>query len=400
MPEQMPEPTTEKENSARQLRTAALMILVLCGILALLVVGRGFLVPIVIAALLTSLISSGISKLERHGLPAWAAMTVSVSGFFGLIYGLAQIFSSQISSVSDTLPKYSGRLEKLLAGLTEILGEKQVGQIQMAIENTDFTAHATSIAESVGGLFGDFGLVLMYCGFLIAERGQLVKKLGYLFPDPDRSNKVQSLLRTVGAGIKRYMAIKTAVSVLTGTLCFVVLKYVGVDFAEILALLIFLLNFIPSVGSIVGVILPAIVSLVQFDTITPFLTVVALCGSIQFVVGNVIEPRYLGTTLNLSPFVVLVSLTFWGTVWGIEGAFLSVPITASIIILCRDIPSVRGIAILLSADGDVNKGRKPNVEGTPGNPEPDVEKSATLRKLQDELSQLRKDESTPDGRKP
>lgn len=397
MPEQTSEPTSEKENSAQQLRTAALMILVLCGILALLVVGRGFLVPIVIAALLTSLISSGVSKLERHGLPAWAAMTVSVSGFFGLIYGFSQVFSSQITTISATLPKYSDRLDKILADLTEILGEKQIGQIQLAIENTDFTAHATSIAGSVGGLFGNFGLVLMYCGFLLAERGQLVKKLGHLFPDPDQSSEVQSLLRTVGAGIKRYMAIKTAVSALTGILSYAVLKYVGVDFAEILALLIFLLNFIPSVGSIVAVILPAIVSLVQFDTITPFLTVVALCGCIQFVVGNIIEPRYMGTTLNLSPFVVLVSLTFWGTVWGIEGAFLSVPISASIIILCRDIPSVRGIAVLLSADGDVNKGRKTALDGKPDEPDSDVGNSVVLQELQDELSQLRRDESTPEG---
>ncbi|MEP5623211.1 MAG: AI-2E family transporter, partial [Hyphomicrobiales bacterium] len=346
----------------KQFRTAALVILGVCGLLALLVYGRGFLAPIVIACLLTTLISAGISKLESYGLPNWTAMLVSIGGAFLLIYGVAQVSSAQITVVSEALPKYSQRFDKLLVDLTALLGQQQVEQIRTAFSNMDFSGHAATFAESVGGLFGSFGLILMYSGFLLAERGMLLNKLAFLFPDPGKSAEVQELFRTIGYGIRRYMWIKTVVSLLTGVLCYAILKFIGVDFAEILSILIFLLNFIPTIGSIVAVIVPAVIALMQFDILTPFLMVVTLCGTVQFVVGSIIEPKFMGTTLNLSPFVVLLSLTFWSNIWGIEGAALSVPIAASIVILCRNIPGLQPIAILMSVDGDLEKNRTQNQE--------------------------------------
>lgn len=371
-------------------RTAALVILGVCGLLALLVYGRGFLAPIVIACLLTTLISAGISKLESYGLPNWAAMLVSIGGAFLLIYGAAQVSSSQITIISEALPKYSVRFDGLLVDLTAFLGQQQVDQIRTAFSNMDFSGYAATFAESVGGLFGSFGLILMYSGFLLAERGMLLNKLAFLFPDPHKSAEIQELFRTVGFGIRRYMWIKTVVSLLTGTLCYAILTFVGIDFAEILSILIFLLNFIPTIGSIVAVILPAVVALMQFDTLTPFLMVVALCGSVQFVVGSIIEPKFMGTTLNLSPFVVLLSLTFWGTIWGIEGAALSVPIAASIVILCRDIPGLRPIAVMMSVDGDLEKNRtqSPTTSTKAAKPKPNTETQEKISALQAELEDL------------
>ena len=153
-------------------------------------------------------------------------------------------------------------------------------------------------------------------------------------------------------------------SFLTAGLCYVILLFYGVDFAEVWALLIFLLNFIPTIGSIIAVIIPALVALVQFDTVWTSVQLLALMGFVQFLIGNVVSPRYMGKTLNLSPFVVIVALTFWGTIWGIEGAFLSVPITASIAIICQYVPGWRWIAILLSSDGRVANSTK-SQEHTP-----------------------------------
>ncbi len=373
----------------QQFRTGSLIILGLCGLLGLLIFGRGFLVPLVVACLLTSLISAGVSKLEQKGLPAWTAMLVSGAGFFVLIYGLAQIFSVQAENAAETLPRYSGRFERILTDLAAFLGSKQVDQIRDAISNIDFTGQISAIAESVGGLFGNFGLVLMYAAFLLAERGMLLKKLGHLFPDPAKAAEVQDVLRRVGYGIRRYMWIKTIVSLLTGGLCYLVLKFLNVDFAETLALLIFLLNFIPGIGSIAGVAIPALVTLAQFDSLTPFLVVVTVCGGVQFVIGNIIEPKFMGDTLNLSPFIVIVSLTFWGTVWGVEGAFMSVPIAASIVILCRDVPALRPIAVLMSADGDPDKGRMSPLADPAGNT--GAAADSRIAALQEELKHLQKD---------
>ncbi|WP_421982160.1 AI-2E family transporter [Roseibium sp.] len=370
-----------------QIRTTALIILGICGMLGLLVAGRDFLVPIVIACLLTSLISAGISKLEHRGLPTWAAMLVSITAFFLLVYAATQVFSNQVDVVSGALPKYSARFDQLLSDLTAFLGDKQIDQIKTTLSNMDFTGHAALLAESVGGLFGSFGLVMMYCAFLLSERGMVLKKLEHLFPDPEMSEDVRRVLKSVGYGIRRYMWIKTVVSVLTGGLCYLVLKYLEVDFAEIISLMIFLLNFIPSIGSIIGVIIPALVTLVQFDTITPFILVVCFCGGIQFTIGNIIEPKFMGDTLNLSPFIVIVSLTFWGTIWGLEGAFLSVPIAASVVILCRDIPLLRPIAVLMSADGDLSKRREQDT-GDGAAPATSRPEDDRIRELQAELKAI------------
>ena len=140
---------------------------------------------------------------------------------------------------------------------------------------------------------------------------------------------------------------------MTGTLAYAVLKPLGVDFAETWALLIFLLNYIPNIGSILGTVLPAVVALVQFDTITPFLVVAIGVGALQFLIGNVVDPMMMGRSLSLSSFAIILSLTFWGAVWGIMGMFLSVPIMVVVLIVCTRVPSWRWVAILLSGDGNL-----------------------------------------------
>jgi AI-2 transport protein TqsA len=139
----------------------------------------------------------------------------------------------------------------------------------------------------------------------------------------------------------------------------VVLKIFGTDFAELLGLLAFVLNFIPVIGSVIAVVVPVVLSLMQFDTVLPALQIALLLAGVQFLIGNVVEPKMMGRTLNLSPFVIIVSLTFWTTIWGMVGAFLSVPITASAVILCRNIQPMRWFAILLSADGNPEASDEP-----------------------------------------
>ena len=146
---------------------------------------------------------------------------------------------------------------------------------------------------------------------------------------------------------------KTAVSLLTGMVSYVILRLIGVDFAAIWALMIFFLNFIPNIGSLIGVVLPALLTLVQFETYTPFLMVTLGLGATQFVIGNVVEPAYMGRSLNLSSFMIVLSLTFWGLIWGIPGMFLSVPIMVVFTIVCSHFNELRWIAVLLSSDGQL-----------------------------------------------
>lgn len=132
-----------------------------------------------------------------------------------------------------------------------------------------------------------------------------------------------------------------------------VLRLVGVDFAAVWGLIIFLLNYIPNVGSAIGVVFPALLALVQFETLTPFVMVVLGLGTTQFVIGNVVEPAMMGSSLNLSSFVIILSLTFWGMIWGIAGMVLCVPIMVIIAIVCSNFKRLHWVAVLLSSDGRI-----------------------------------------------
>ena len=142
-------------------------------------------------------------------------------------------------------------------------------------------------------------------------------------------------------------------AIVTSSLAYAVMRWVGVDFAGFWAVMVFFLYYIPTVGSILAIVAPALLTLVQFDHLTPFLIVLIVIGTIQIVTANVIEPAIMGRSLNLSPLVVILSLMVWGTMWGVVGMFLCVPIMVVLLIVLAHFETTRPVAILLSADGRI-----------------------------------------------
>ncbi len=191
------------------------------------------------------------------------------------------------------------------------------------------------------------------------------RKLAIASPDREVNEGIGRAVQGISVGLQQYVGIKTFVSALTGLLCYVVMKLVGLDFAETWGVLAFALNFIPSIGSMLAVALPAIVSLVQFETLTPFLIIVAGCGMVQFVIGNIVEPAMTGKKLNLSPMMVILALTLWTALWGIPGAFLSVPITVCVMIVLSHVPGAKWAAVLMSGDGKLVSQEAPAAPGKP-----------------------------------
>jgi predicted PurR-regulated permease PerM len=155
--------------------------------------------------------------------------------------------------------------------------------------------------------------------------------------------------------VQQYVALKTLVSLATGILSYFSLLFIGVDAPAFWAFLIFVLNYIPNIGSLIATLFPAIFALFQFGELTQGFLVLLIVGSIQMVIGNFAEPRIMGNSLNISPLVVLLTLAVWGVMWGITGMLLSVPITIILIIIMAEFPSTRPVAILLSQDGQLNK---------------------------------------------
>ncbi len=261
------------------------------------------------------------------------------------------MLSSQVDLLLGALPHYEARFDAILKETSVYVGDDVVAAVERAVTEIDITASLTSLLGSAGTILASFALIGLYLAFLLADRDAFTRKLALLIPDEERCADFIAVLQSVSLSVRRYLWVKTLTSLMTGGVAYAVMKPVGLDFAETWALLAFLLNFIPSIGSILGTILPAGLALLQFESLTPFLLILVGVGLSQVVIGNVVEPALMGRSLNLSTFMIILSLTFWTALWGISGAFLSVPIMVVSLIVCSYVPAWRPMAIVLSRDG-------------------------------------------------
>lgn len=345
-----------------RLANTALVLLVFLISLVLLYFGRNFLIPLVLAIMTWSLLDALAVYLEKIPLgpaqmPRWLAMLLAIFALFVLILLIYQILASQALSLEAAAPVYQQNFNQMLNELVTRFGIEELPTSDRFLERINIGSLLGWLGGSVGHLLTNLVLVLIYTAFLFAEQHVMLKKLDALASSPGDAEKMRGVFTEIAAQVQSYVTMKTLVSLATGVLSYIILKLVGVDFAAVWALLIFMLNFIPNIGSILGVILPALLTLVQFETMTPFLVITLGLGAVQFVIGNLVEPALMGKSLNLSSFMIILSLTFWGMLWGIPGMFLSVPIMVIFAIVCAKFDGLRGIAIILSADGRLAESR-------------------------------------------
>jgi AI-2 transport protein TqsA len=202
-------------------------------------------------------------------------------------------------------------------------------------------------------IIGNTGIIVVYILFILIEYGFYESKLKALFTDKEHLNKTKEITHKISSQIQSYVKIKTWISMITAGASYIVLKAVGVDFAEFWALMIFLLNYIPTIGSIIATIFPCLLAFVQFESIIPFIVVTSILVSIQLIMGNLVEPKIMGSQFNLSGLVILLSLIVWGKIWGIIGVFLCVPLLMILNIILANFPTTRPIAVMLSQNGKV-----------------------------------------------
>jgi predicted PurR-regulated permease PerM len=195
------------------------------------------------------------------------------------------------------------------------------------------------------------GVILIYVIFLLVEQQFFDLKLNALVRDEARQRRIREVLDRIASDIQNYMWIMTLVSGMTAGLSYLVMSWMGLGQPGFWAFLIFALNFIPTIGSILGTLLPAVYALVQFQALSPVITLLLLIGVIQFVLGNVVQPRMAGQSLNMSQLVVILSLFVWGAIWGITGMFLAVPLTSILMLVLSNFEATRPAAILLSREG-------------------------------------------------
>ncbi|MGQ0671829.1 MAG: AI-2E family transporter [Hyphomicrobium sp.] len=343
-----------------KLRSLGLSVIAMGVVVTGLVLGSSFLIPLAIAVLLWNLLEALIGGLAglsvgRFRLPRWLATLLALALIASVLYLIAVILLGQADAIAAAWPRYEERLKAIIASSADWLGPEHSTRVRAALGKIDVMRQATGLFTSVQSFVLSLILVALYVGFLLGESRYLAPKIATLFPDAGRAREVSHILSAISDNVRRYIWLKTMVSLLTGVLSYAVLRAMSIDFAETWALMIFVLNYIPNVGSVLGVIFPAVLAFVQFDTIAPFLAIAIGLTMIQLVIGNVVEPMLMGSSLNMSAFAIILSLTLWSAMWGIVGMFLSVPIMVMVMIVCANVPSWRWVAILLSRDGRIEK---------------------------------------------
>lgn len=320
----------------------------------LLVTGRDLLIPFAIAVMVWYLINALSRSIARRvNAPGWLALTGAILVLLAAGALVVELVSGNVEAALQAAPAYQANIERLIVHGTEVLGLGEVPTLDQVVEQFDVRMAITWIVGAVANVAGSTGLILIYVIFLLSEQRTFGSKLAALFPDADRRREIEGVFRDIQSRIQAYVAVKTLLSVATGVASYAVLVAVGVDLAGFWAFLIFLLNYIPTIGSLLGVAFPALLAIIQFGALAPFVVIVVALGLLQFVIGNVIEPRMMGKSLNLSPLVVILSLGIWGSLWGATGMFLCVPMTVIMMIVLAEFPQTRPIAIVLSADGEV-----------------------------------------------
>jgi predicted PurR-regulated permease PerM len=347
--------------TANQLSATVLSI---AAVIALLVLGKPLLLPLAVAVMIWYVIDAlaasfagirvnGIYPLRRFSL--LLAFLVIVL----LTVGVTEMVGDTVSQVREAAPTYQHNVARILDKLSSLTGIAVAPAVAQFAEQIELGTAVSKIATGIMSLAGDAGMVVIYVMFILIEQRYFNAKVEALVPDSERAQRVRAILGDIQRQIRQYLLIKTLVSALTGILSYLILLWVEVDYAAFWAFLIFLLNFIPTIGSLVGVAFPALLALVQFDTFTPFIILVAALGSVQFIIGNLLEPRLMSSSLNLSPLVVILALSLWGLLWGVVGMFLSVPLTVIIMIILAHFPATRPVAVALSQDGRIEREQAP-----------------------------------------
>ncbi|HUJ04169.1 MAG TPA: AI-2E family transporter [Rhizomicrobium sp.] len=332
-------------------------------LLVLLIYGRPLFVPLVFALLMWAVLNALTEFLCRLRFPAWLAWCTAFVLIGGALYFAAVVLTNEAAAVIDRSPYYIAKLEHLWAKRFPYAHYFPSFDLQSALKDANVANVLGQTAATIGNSIVELVLVAIYVGFLLAEQQYLPAKLAKL-QDGAAEAEGRKIIHQMAVQIRSYLGVCTFLSVVMALACYVVLVALGVDFAGFWALLMFLLTYIPTVGAL-GVVLPALMALAQFESLRPVLIIVIVLGLLHFVLTNIVETIMLGRSLNLSPFAIIISLTFWGLIWGIGGLFLAVPLTGALAIGCQHIEGLEWVAEAIA--GPPPRARRHRIRGTDAN---------------------------------
>ena len=351
-----------RDTGARVLIAAASLVVVIAG----LKFAASVILPFLISLFLAMITLPLLNWLTRKKIPRPLAVIVTMIVALAVLSGIFVPIAGSLNRFQSKVPAYKERLEVMSQDVLEWFEERglspsdQLARIGIDMDSVTGLVNpaavldvATGTLGVVGGVLSNVLLVILTIIFILSEAAGFPAKLETAFGGRIGSDRYEKIKLEV----QKYLGIKTIVSLITGITVSVALTIIGVDFPLLWGLLAFLLNYIPTFGSIIAAVPPVLLAIVQLGP-GHAIAVGIVFVSTNLVLGNFVEPYFMGRRLGLSTLVVFVSLVFWGWVWGPVGMLLSVPLTMILKIMLENNPNLRWVAVLL--------GPSPRSESSPG----------------------------------
>jgi predicted PurR-regulated permease PerM len=342
----MTELTNKPSKTFQLLLILASFVIIIAGMKA----AEAIVVPFLLAAFLAIITSPPFIWMQSKGVPKVLALIFIIIAFLAVLFLIGVLIGTSVNDFTSNLPFYQEKLTNQTQALISWLVEKNYVkpdfQLTKVINPGAVLNVVANALNQISGIFADGFLILFTVIFMSLEINTLPRKLKKVFNNPEKS---LSQVNEIYQNINRYIGIKTLTSLGTGVLVYIFLLIVGVDYPLLWGVLAFVLNYIPTIGSIIAVIPPLLLSLVQLGFIEA-LVVLAGYITINTIIGNILEPKFMGMGLGLSTLVVFLSLVFWGWVLGPIGMILSVPLTITIKIALDSSEETRWLAVLLGPE--------------------------------------------------
>ena len=333
-------------------RNSLVLMAVVAGFAALYWL-RSILAPLALAVFLLVMMDGLARALSRYipGLKDRYAMPAAILLIVLAFVGSVWVIVDGAAGFRGQLEGIHARVDQIIVDVAGLFHIKVAPTVDQLIDQLDPRRFIAPVALGVQSVAADAFFVLVYLGFLVASRNNFRKKVVALFPTREERQEAAHIFEGVRAGIESYVWVQTVTGAMIGIGCYIVMVGVGLQNAAFWAFVIFLLSYIPIIGAVIAGLGPPLFALVQFQTYWQAIVLFAGIQVILFVVGNIVLPRMQAESANIDPVVVLLSLAFWGALWGVTGAFLSTPLTVIAMTILAEFKGSRWVAVILSENG-------------------------------------------------
>ena len=330
--------------------SVAAVVVVIYGMQA----AKVLLVPFLLAVFLAMVSVRPMLWLQKRRVPAFLAMLLIVVSMMLILTAIGAILGTSIAEFTAALPGYQARLNVIIEQTLQLAARfvddgQTIENLSDLIDPGWAMGLAANLLNALRDVLTNAFLIMFTMVFILLEASAFGTKISAAFgSDNPTFLRARQFLQNLGS----YLGIKTLVSIATGVTAALGTFWIGLDFPLLWGMFAFLLNYVPTIGSIIAAVPAVLLAVVQLGPAEAVSTAGLFLG-INVVFGTVLEPRLMGSSLNLSGIVIMLSLAFWGAIWGVIGMVLCVPLTVVLLIVCSKFEGSRPIAVLLSANGDI-----------------------------------------------